>query len=118
MGGEQVVSISSSYLRGFEIRRHVVFIAKRRASASKARPIIAVYSRFRDICIYIYIYLYICLPARALHKTVHTFRKSYHVGPLCNVLQNNGCCSDHHFEELTTLRSHPFARYGQRRQLS
>ena len=27
--------------------------------ASEARPIIAFYSRFRDICIYIYIYIYI-----------------------------------------------------------
>ena len=74
VGGEQVVFIPSSYLCGFEIRRHVVFIAQWRASASEARPIIAVYSRSRDICIYIR------LSARALHKTVHTFRKSYHVG--------------------------------------
>ena len=46
------------------------------SAASEARPIIAFYSRFRDICIYIiiytyiYIYIYICLSARALHKTV------------------------------------------------
>ena len=44
------------------------------SGVSVARPIIAFYSRFRDICIYIYIY--ICLSARALHKTVHTLRKS------------------------------------------
>ena len=30
--------------------------------------------------LYIYIYIYICLSAHALHKTVHTLRKSYHVG--------------------------------------
>ena len=29
--------------------------------ASKVRLMIAVYSRFRDICIYIYIYIYICV---------------------------------------------------------
>ena len=28
------------------------------------------------IYIFIYIYIYICLSARALHKTVHTLRKS------------------------------------------
>ena len=28
------------------------------------------------------------------------------------VLWNSGCCSEHHFEESTTLRSRPFARYG------
>ena len=30
--------------------------------------------------LYIYIYIYICLSASALCKTVHTLRKSYHVG--------------------------------------
>ena len=34
-------------------------IAERRELASEARPMIVVYSRFRNICIYIYIYIYI-----------------------------------------------------------
>ena len=41
-------------------------------AVSEERPIIAFYSRFRNICIYIYI----CLSASALCKTVHTLRKS------------------------------------------
>ena len=36
------------------------------------------------------------LSARALHKTMHTLCKSYHVGPLCIVLWNTGCCSELH----------------------
>ena len=84
--------------------------------ASEVRPIIAVYSRFCDICICI------CLSAHALHKTIHILCKSmqasYHVGSLCIVLRNTACSLEHHFEESTTLRSCPFARYGQRRQLS
>ena len=83
---------------------------------SVARPIIAFYLRFRDIWIYIYIYIYICLSARELRKTVHTLCKFYHVGPLC--IWNTVCCLEHHFEESTTLRSRPFARYGRRRQFS
>ena len=70
-----------------------------------------------NIHIYIY-YIYICLSARTLHKTVHTLHKSYQVGPLCIVLRNTGCCSKHHLKESTTLRSHPFDRYGRRRQFS
>ena len=31
------------------------------SGVSVARPIIAFYSRFRNICIYIYIYMYVCL---------------------------------------------------------
>ena len=51
-------------------------------------------------------------------QDVHMLHKSYHVSPLCIVLWNTGCCSKHHFEELTTLRSRPFARYGQQYQFS
>ena len=58
---------------------------------------------------YLYIYIYVCLQ-RALHKTVHTLRKSYHVGrcvfgTLAAVRR-------------TTLRSRPCVRYGRRRQFS
>ena len=78
--------------------------------ASEARPIIAFYSRFRDICIYVYIYIYVCLSASTLCKTVHTLRKSYHVGHcVFGILAA---------VRRTTLRSHPFVRYGRRRQLS
>ena len=76
--------------------------------ASEARPIIAFYSRFRDICIYIYIY--ICLSASALCKTVHTLRKSYHVSHCAFGTQAA--------VRSTTLRSRLFARYGRRRQFS
>ena len=58
--------------------------------------------------LYIYIYIYICLSARALHKTVHTLRKSYHVGHCAFGTQAA--------VRSTTLRSRPFARYGRRRQ--
>ena len=68
--------------------------------ASEVRLIIAVYSRFYNICVYI------CLSACALHKTEHTLPKSCHVGSLCIVLRS------------TILRSHPFARYGRGRQFS
>ena len=37
----------------------VRIIAEWRARASEARSVSALYSRFRDICIYIYIYIYI-----------------------------------------------------------
>ena len=52
----------------------------------------------------------ICLSASALYKTVHTLRKSYHVGrcvfgTLAAVRR-------------TTLRSRPCVRYGRRRQFS
>ena len=60
--------------------------------------------------LYIYIYIYICLPARALHKTVDTLRKSYHVGH-CALGTLAAVRS-------TTLRSRPFARYGRRCQFS
>ena len=72
--------------------------------ASEARPIIAFYSRFRDICMYIYI----CLSARALHKTMHTLRKSYH--------DAHGAFGTQAAVRSTTLRSRPFARYDQCRQ--
>ena len=78
------------------------------SGVSVARSIIAFYSRFADICIYIYIY--ICLSARALHKTVHTLRKSYHIGH-CAFAKLAAVRS-------TTLRSRPSARYGWRRQFS
>ena len=49
--------------------------------------------------LYIYItctvYIHICLSARALHKTVHTLGKSYHIGPFGIALRS------------TTLRSRP-----------
>ena len=61
-------------------------------------------SRFRDICIN---YIHICLSVHALHKTMHTLRKFYHLGPMCIVLQYTGCCSKHHFEDSNTLRSGP-----------
>ena len=50
--------------------------------------------------LYIIIYLYICLSAHALHKTMHTLHKSYHIDPLCIAFQNTGCCLEHHFEKL------------------
>ena len=56
-----------------------------------------------EILRYLYIYIYICLSASALCKTVHTLRKSYHVGR---------CVFG------TTLRSRPCVRYGRRRQFS
>ena len=60
--------------------------------------------------LYIYnIYIYVCLQ-RALHKTVHTLRKSYHVGHCAFGTQAA--------VRSTTLRSRPFARYGRRRQFS
>ena len=59
---------------------------------------------------YLHIYIYICLSARALHKTVDTLRKSYHVGHCAfGILAA---------VRSTTLRSRPFARYGRRRQFS
>ena len=76
---------------------YLIFLPSSMSIASKVKQIIAVYLRFRDICRYIYIY--VRLSACALHKTVHALRKSYHVGPLCIVLWNTGCCSKHHFEE-------------------
>ena len=48
----------------------------------------------------IFVYIHTYLSVHALHKTVHTLSKSYHVGPLCIVFQKIGCCSEHHFEEL------------------
>ena len=44
----------------FEISQYlyIYIIAERRALASEARPMIVVYSRFCNICIYIYIYIY------------------------------------------------------------
>ena len=59
--------------------------------------------------LYIYIYIYVCLQ-RALHKTVDTLRKSYHVGHCAFGTQAA--------VRSTTLRSRPFARYGRRRQFS
>ena len=56
-------------------------------------------SLFETTQYFINIYMYIRLSARALHKTMHALRKSYYVGPLCIVLRNTGCCSEHHFEE-------------------
>ena len=73
-----------------------------------------VYLRFRDICI---------VSAHALHKTVHTLQNSYHVGLLCIVLRNTGCCSEHHFEEspfrYIYVRQRQFIRRqpGQRQRL-
>ena len=64
----------------------------------------------RYLYIYIYIYIYICLSARALHKTVHTLRKSYHVGHCAFGTQAA--------VRSSTLRSRYFARYGRRRQFS
>ena len=57
-----------------------------------------------------YLYIYICLSASALCKTVHTLRKSYHVG----------CCAFGTLAAVrrTTLRSRPFVRYGRRCQFS
>ena len=63
-----------------------------------------------EILRYVCIYMYICLSARALHKTVHTLRKSYHVGHCAFGTQAA--------VRSTTLRSRPFARYGRRRQFS
>ena len=48
-----------------------------------------------------YLYIYVCL-------TVHTLRKSYHVGHCAFGTQAA--------VQSTTLRSRPFARYGRRRQ--
>ena len=63
--------------------------------ASEARPIIAFYSRFRDICIYIYIYIYVCLQ-------VHCARPcTPYASPITSAIVhwNTGCCSAHYFEE-------------------
>ena len=51
----------------------VVVIADRRALASEVRPIIVVYSRFCNICIYTYIYM--SLSVRTLCKDERTLRK-------------------------------------------
>ena len=63
--------------------------------ASKARPIIVFYSRFRDICIYIYIYIYVsvctCIAQDRAHLTQVLTSAIVH--------WNTGCCWAHHFEE-------------------
>ena len=59
---------------------YYVWLSSGVSVVSEVRPIIAVYSRFYDICVYV------CLSARALHKTMHTLCKSCHIGPLCIVL--------------------------------
>ena len=66
--------------------------------------------RYLYIYMYNYIYIYICLSASALCKTVHTLRKSYHVGR----------CAFGTLAAVrrTTLRSRPFVRYGRRCQFS
>ena len=75
--------------------------------ASVARPMIAVYLRFRDICIYVCVCLH-----------MHCTRPcTTYTSP--NMLAH--CAL--YFETLaavrsTTLKSPPFARYGQRRQFS
>ena len=60
---------------------------------------------------YLYIYIYnLCLSASALCKTVHTLRKSYHVGHCAFGTQAA--------VRRTTKRSRPFVRNGRRRQFS
>ena len=58
--------------------------------ASEARPIIAFYSRFRDICIYMSVCT--CIAQDRAHLTQVLSRR-----PLC--IWNTGCYSEHHFEE-------------------
>ena len=76
-------------------------------AASVARPIIGVYSRFCYICIYIYVCLHVhctrpCTPFASHITSAHC---ALSFGTLAAV-------------RSTTLRSHPFARYGWRRQFS
>ena len=89
----------------------IIIIAERRERSERSEANNRVLFEIpRYLYIYIYIYIYICLSASALCKTVHTLRKSYHVGR----------CA---FGTLvavrrTTLRSRPFVRYGRRLQFS
>ena len=64
------------------------------SGVSVARPIIAFYSRFRDICIYIYIYMSVCkcIVQDRAHLTQVLSRRPLHIW-------HTGCCSAHHFEE-------------------
>ena len=88
----------------------LVIIAERRERSERSETNNRVLFEIpRYLYIYIY-YIYICLSARALHKTVHTLRKSYHVG-YCAFGTLAAVRS-------STLRSRPFARYGRRRQFS
>ena len=67
--------------------------------ASEARPIIAFYSRFRDICIYIiYIYMSVCtcIAQDHGHLTQVLSRR-----PLC--IWNTGCYSEHDFGVALSL---------------
>ena len=66
--------------------------------ASEARPIIAFYSRFRDICIYIYNYIYIIYMS-VCKSIVQDRAHLTQVLTSAIVHWNTGCCSEHHFEE-------------------
>ena len=90
----------------------IIIIAERRERSERSEANNRVLFEIpRYLYIYIYIiYIYICLSASALCKTVHTLRKSYHVGH----------CAFGTLAAVrrTTLRSRPFVRYGRRRQFS
>ena len=86
-----------------QLQVRVCFVAKRREHSER--------SQANDRVLFeIPRYLYICLSASALHKTVHTLCKSYHVGR----------CAFGTLAAVrrTTLRSRLFARYGRRLQFS
>ena len=85
----------------------IYFIAERRERSERSEANNRV---LFEIPRYLYIYIYICLSASALCKTVHTLRKSYHVGR----------CAFGTLAAVrrTTLRRRPFFRYGRRRQFS
>ena len=67
----------------FEIPRYL--LPSGVSVASEARPIIAFYSRFRDICIYIYMSVCKCIVQDGAHLTQVLSRR-----PLC--IWNSGCC--------------------------
>ena len=99
----------SSLTLVFQIYAYIIAERRERSERSEANNRV-LFEIPRYLYIYIYNYIYICLSASALCKTVHTLRKSYHVGrcvfgTLAAVRR-------------TTLRSRPGVRYGRRRQFS
>ena len=86
----------------------VQIIAGRRERSEANNCVLFEIPRYLYIYIILYMYIYKSLSARALHKTVHTLCKSYHVGHCAFGTQAAA--------RSTTLRSRPFTRYGRRCQ--
>ena len=79
-------------------------------------PYRTIYILHKYVCLHLqYNFFYMsvcaCIAQDHAHLTQVLLRQ-----PFC--IWNTGCCSAHHFEESTALKSRLFARYGQQRQFS